>query len=90
MIADPKPDSGRPREELIEQWFNTAAFARPAIGNDGTSGRSIVVGPGYRNVDLGVFRDIGLAGRTVLQLRVEATNVLNIVNLTNPGTGPSH
>jgi hypothetical protein len=87
VIGDPKLDSGRPREELIEQWFNTAAFAQPAIGNDGTAGRSIVVGPGYRNVDLGVFRDIGLAGRTVLQLRVEATNVLNIVNLVNPGTG---
>jgi hypothetical protein len=87
VVADPNLDSGRPREELIEQWFNTAAFAQPAIGNDGTAGRSIVVGPGYRNVDLGLYRDIGLAGRTVLQLRVEGTNVLNIVNLTNPGTG---
>jgi hypothetical protein len=87
IVGDPKLDSGRPREELIEQWFNTAAFAQPAIGNDGTASRSIVVGPGYRNVDLGVFRDIGLPGRTVLQIRVEATNVLNIVNLQNPGLG---
>jgi hypothetical protein len=87
LIADPRLDSGRPREQLIEQWFNTAAFAQPAIGNDGTAGRSIVEGPGYRNVDLGVFRDVGLAGRAVLQFRVEATNVLNIVNLQNPGTG---
>ena len=86
IIGDPTLDSGRPREELIEQWFNTAAFAQPAIGLDGTAGRSIVDGPGYRNVDLGVFRDIGLGGRTMLQFRVEATNVLNIVNLTNPGT----
>jgi hypothetical protein len=85
IIGDPKLDSGRPREELIEQWFNTAAFAQPAVGKDGTAGRSIVVGPGYKNVDLGIFRDIGLAGRTVLQLRVEATNVLNFVNLMNPG-----
>jgi hypothetical protein len=36
-------------------------------------------------VDLGVFRDIGL-GRATLQLRVEGTNVLNFVNLNNPGT----
>jgi len=85
VIADPELDSGRPREELIEQWFNTAAFAQPAIGADGTAGRSIVVGPGYKNIDLGIFRDIGLAGRSVLQLRVEATNVLNFVNLMNPG-----
>ena len=54
--------------------------------NDGTAGRSIVDGPGYRNVDLGVFRDIRLAGRAVFQIRVETTNVFNIVNLQNPGT----
>ena len=56
--GDPKLDSGRPREELIEQWFNTAVFSQPAIGADGNSRRSIVDGPGYRNVDLGVFREM--------------------------------
>jgi len=89
IIGDPKLDSGRPREERIEQWFNTAAFAQPALGNDGTAGRSIVEGPGYKNVDLGIFRDIGLAGRSVLQLRVEATNVLNFVNFQNSAVGTS-
>jgi Carboxypeptidase regulatory-like domain len=87
IVGDPHLDSGRPRDELIEQWFNTAAFAQPAIGEDGTAGRSILEGPGYRNVDLGLFRDIGLGGRAQLQFRVEATNVFNIVNLQNPGTG---
>ncbi len=86
LVGSPTLDSGRPREELIEQWFNTAAFAQPAIGQDGTAGRSIVEGPGFRNVDLGVFRDISLIGRVALQLRLEATNVLDIVNLQNPGT----
>jgi hypothetical protein len=86
LVGNPALDSGRPREELIEEWFNIAAFAQPAIGQDGTAGRSIVEGPGYRNVDLGVFRDIRLVGRTGLQLRLEATNVLNVVNLQNPGT----
>ena len=33
-----------------------------------------------------MFRDVPLPGRTVFQFRVEATNVLNIVNLQNPGT----
>ncbi len=50
-------------EELIEQWFNTAAFAQPAVGADGTAGRNIIDGPGFRNVDLGLFRDIRLGGR---------------------------
>jgi len=86
IIGDPTLDSGRPREELIEQWFDTTAFAQPAIGNDGTAGRSIVEGPGYRNVDLGVFRDFVIRGRSRFQFRVEVTNVFNIVNLNNPGT----
>jgi hypothetical protein len=84
--GDPKLDSGRPRDELIEQWFNTTVFSQPAIGNDGSSSRSIIDGPGYRNVDVGLFRDMKLAGSTRLQIRVEATNALNFVNLQNPGT----
>ena len=86
LVGDPKLDSGRPREELIELWFNTAAFALPAVGADGSAPRSVVDGPGIRNVDLGVFRDIRLGGSTSLQFRLEATNVFNIVNLMNPGT----
>ena len=64
LVGDPHLDSGRSRDELIEQWFNIAAFAQPAIGQDGTAGRSIIDGPGYRNVDLGLFRDVGLGGGT--------------------------
>ena len=86
IIGDPKLDSGRPREELIEQWFDTAAFAQPAIGHDGTAGRSIVEGPGYKNVDLGVFRDIRLVAGRCCSCASRATNVFNIVNLKNPGT----
>ena len=77
--------SGRPRDELIENWFNVAAFALPAAGTNGNSGRNIVVGPGYRNIDLGVFRDVRLGGTSMLQFRLEATNVFNFVNLMNPG-----
>jgi len=86
IVGNPKLDRGRPRDQLIEQWFDTTAFAQPAVGFDGTAGRSIVEGPGYRNVDLGLFRDIGVSGRTKVQFRVEVTNVFNIVNLNNPGT----
>jgi hypothetical protein len=86
LVGDPELDHGRPRDELIEGWFNVAAFANPALGTNGSSRRSIVVGPGYRNVDLGIFRDVRLGGRSMFQFRIEATNVFNIVNLNNPGT----
>jgi hypothetical protein len=87
IVGDPELDHGRPEEELIEQWFNTAAFALPAAGADGTAGRNIVDGPGYTAVDLGLFKDIRLGGSLMLQLRAEATNLFNNVNYSNPGTG---
>jgi hypothetical protein len=31
--------------EVIEGWFNVAAFANPALGTNGSAGRSIVDGP---------------------------------------------
>ena len=86
LVGNPALDSGRSRDELIEGWFNVAAFANPALGTNGSSGRSIIDGPGYRNVDLGIFRDVPLRGRSLFQFRIEATNVFNIVNLNNPGT----
>jgi len=86
VSGDPVLDSGRPREELIEGWFNVAAFSNPATGTDGTAGRGILDGPGYRSVDLGLFRDFGLPRGAALQFRMEATNFLNTVNLQNPGT----
>ncbi len=89
LTGNPDLDHGRPQSELIEGWFNTAAYALPALGTNGSGGRGSVVGPGYRNVDLGLFRDITLSGRTVLQLRAEGTNVFNIVNLSNPGVNIS-
>jgi hypothetical protein len=85
IVGDPRLDSGRPREEQIEEWFETSAFRAPATGADGTAGRNIVDGPGYKNVDLGLFRDIRFR-RATLQLRAEATNVFNFVNLDQPGT----
>ncbi len=86
LIGNPELDHDRPTEQLIEGWFNVAAFAVPAVGTDGNSGRNIIDGPGIRNVDLGIFRDVPLKGRTVFQFRLEATNVFNLVNLMNPGT----
>jgi hypothetical protein len=85
VTGDPRLDTGRPREELIEQWFDTTKFSNPAIGADGNSSRNMIDGPGLRLIDLGVFRDMRLVGQARLQVRLEATNVFNIVNLNNPG-----
>jgi hypothetical protein len=78
----------------ILRWFNTAAFAQPAAGSFGTSGRNILRGPGINNLDLALFKNFGLPGRTKLQFRLESFNALNHTqfnsvntNLTSPTFG---
>jgi hypothetical protein len=61
----------------ITEWFNTAAFAQPALGNFGNSGRSILRGPGINNLDLALFKNFFLPKNATLQLRAEAFNALN-------------
>ncbi len=72
--ANPQPD----------QWFNTAAFSMPAYGTFGSAGRNILDGPGYQNVNLALLKRVRLGGRTSLQLRAEAFNLLNRTNFDLP------
>jgi hypothetical protein len=66
------------------QWFNTAAFSMPAFGTFGNAGRNILEGPGYQNVNLALLKRVPLGGRTSLQLRAEAFNLLNRANFDLP------
>jgi hypothetical protein len=61
----------------ITEWFNTAAFAQPALGSFGNSGRSILRGPGINNLDFALLKNFFLPKNATLQLRVEAFNVFN-------------
>ncbi len=69
-------------------WFNTAAFAKnnPTNGKpvDGNSPRNFLSGPGYKNVDLAIFRNFPVTERFEVEFRAEASNALNIVNLNLP------
>jgi hypothetical protein len=66
------------------QWFNTGAFSMPAFGTFGNAGRNILEGPGYQNVNLALLKRVPLRGRTRLQLRAEAFNLLNRANFDLP------
>ena len=77
------------RSQQVTEWFNIAAFAKNAITvadptGDGNTPRNFLTGPGYRDVDLAIFRDIHLGDQFTLQARGEATNTFNFVNLNNP------
>lgn len=85
LIGDPYLSPGRPRQEVIAMWFNTAAFNNLATGGqEGTAGINIINGPGMKNVDLGIFRSFGIREGMNLQFRTEMTNGFNMVNLNNP------
>jgi hypothetical protein len=87
-----------PNSEL-KAWFNTAAFTAngptgsnpnaPAGGigpggADGNVGRDTLIGPGLRDLDAGLFRNITFERGIQFQFRAEFTNVLNWVSLANP------
>ena len=79
-------DPDRPREEVILAWFNTDAFAEPANLADGNSPRNCTDGPGSKLIDIGLYRDFPFGTGRKLQIRMEATNAFNFVNLANPTT----
>jgi hypothetical protein len=73
------------------EWFNIAAFSQnPAnlangIAVDGNSGRNMLRGPTFKDVDLAISRDFVFKEHLDLQLRADAYNVFNLVSLNTPG-----
>ena len=94
---NPALDSHRCRvcstNSVLSAWFNTAAFTPNGPGKpggigpggaDGNVSRDSLIGPGFRDIDLGIFRNISFEHGIVLQFRAEATNAFNMVSLANP------
>jgi hypothetical protein len=86
-------DPHRARAAAAAEWFNPAAFVAngPGVaggigpgGADGNTPRDYLRAPGYRDVDMGIFRNITFEKGVVFQLRGEATNVFNLVSLSAP------
>jgi len=73
----------------VARYFDTTAFAQPALGTFGTAGRNTLVGPGLQNLDAGMFKDIRIDERRKFQLRWEVFNSLNRANFGNPNTSLS-
>jgi TonB dependent receptor len=87
LVGDPELDVNRPRPELIQQYFNTAAFALPEIGQFGNAGRNRLVGPGSFVTDASIskrFEPWSGMSRRGFEVRIEVFNLFNFVNLRNP------
>lgn len=70
--------NGNPNDgpKTTDRWFDTSVFT-PATGTQGTAGRNSVRGPGFRTLDLSLFKGFNFARFGELELRVEGFNVLN-------------
>jgi hypothetical protein len=91
-VAVPRPDrvsdptAGAPRN--IAAWFNTRAFAAVPAGQvrPGNAAATAVTGPGYRQWDVALFRNLALGERAHLQIRGESFNFFNHANYSGVAT----
>jgi hypothetical protein len=67
-------------------WFDVAAFPTVPTGSFrfGSSGRNILDGPGFMEMNLSLFKNFNLTERARLQFRWELFNALNHTNLELP------
>ncbi len=67
-------------DPTIDEFFDTSVFAVPEDGTFGTSPRNIILGPGSRQLNAQLSRDVRLGGTRALTVQLRANNVLNLVN----------
>ncbi len=63
-------------------FFNTAAFAAPALGQFGNSPRNVITGPGGHVVNASFSRDMRLGNNRAVTLQVNASNLFNTIQWT--------
>jgi len=66
-------------------YFDPCAFALPEPGFYGNLGRNTVIGPGLKNFDFAVVKNIPVAEMKSIQFRAEAFNLFNRANFNRPG-----
>ena len=64
-------------QQTLEEFFNTAVFARPAEGTIGNAPKDVFRGPGINNWDLTLVKNFPIRDRARGQLRWEAYNAFN-------------
>jgi hypothetical protein len=84
LVGNASISGGRSRDALMARYFNTAAFAMPALGTFGTSGINVLEAPGSYNIDMGIFKNFPAGEGQRIQFRLETFNSLNHANLGGP------
>jgi hypothetical protein len=84
LVGDPSR-SHSSRNDMIQQFFNIAAFVANQPGRYGNTGRNILSGPASSNTDLSLVKSFPISERLgKLQFRSEFFNTWNQVNFGAP------
>lgn len=82
ISGDPKlPDGERSRLNYLDRSSVSVPSPTQPFGN---SGRNNVIGPGFFQLDLGLYKTFSIHERVRMQLRGEAFNALNRTNFNVP------
>jgi hypothetical protein len=71
-------------QKSASQWFNIASYVQPAEGAFGTEPRDDIRAPGVDDLDFSIFKNFQIWERAKFQLRGEAFNATNHVELAAP------
>lgn len=93
LVADCSPDAFKSarldkKDPRSGVWYfgSTAAshFSIPAPGTLGTCGRNTFTGPGFFQIDFGIFKSFQIRETWKLDFRTELFNAFNQANFSNP------
>src|SRR5439155_13705681 len=70
----------------VTNYFNPAAFALPAPGTLGNTGKGFIAGPGTWQFDAALSRTFQVGERRKVEFRAEAFNLTNSFRMTDPST----
>ncbi|MCS6806826.1 MAG: carboxypeptidase regulatory-like domain-containing protein [Acidobacteriota bacterium] len=78
--------SGRVSKPTLERWFNPADFTVPPFFSFGNSGRNILRGDRFSNVDFALHKNFAIRENSRIQFRAEFFNLFNHPNFGLPVT----
>jgi len=84
LLRDPVLGDFPNRTAMLNQYFDTTAFAVPAVGLFGNAARNIGHGPGFAGIDASVHKQWPITEKLRFQLRGDFYNLPNKAIFANP------
>jgi len=82
--ADARGRSSKLSDPRPELWFDTRAFALPAVGTFGNLGRNTMRADGAQTLDFSLQKEFRVSERRRFEFRAEAFNLFNHANFGAP------